>query len=486
MKPPLFLLGCACGAAILAYQVAHAYLWFGGQGLGGGPFLKQLFQSPSGDLTRYYAVTQLVIYSLIGFASIAWFLPERRKPASTGAQPKPAGAGPSLASIAPALPLLLPLLLAHPTWADDSERRYVVVGVRADAPPFSSVVGIGDKDVYTGYLIDLCQQIFAPHPDGHERYRMVTSEVTVYDRFERLRRDTRDPWQPGMPLADAKIDLLCDPVTLRYSMEASEPRLARRTDGIFSPMVYVTGVTYLERSRGGTGPAVLGFVGNTTAGKVALQACERDAFRRRDTGARIDTQSVAACRDDLDSAEQRYRREIDTMRRMGAEGRPWAVPRDLNCTEGTTYKYCIFLDYDSLADWFCAAREDEAKFYFGDRDLIVAQVEMRQKSGVCDGVNSDAPFYSYEPYALVSSPVDPDLARFVQRRIYEIFSDRATALALFAGNFEGKAMSVPLASLFLLNGTEDEMTTRAPDRCRNCSPPPVSHPPEAPIRQSAR
>ena len=60
------------------------------------------------------------------------------------------------------------------------------------------------------------------------------------------------------------------------------------------------------------------------------------------------------------------------------------------------------------------------------------------------------------------------------------------ARQLFAGNFEGKAMSVPLASLFLLNGTEDEMTTRAPNRCRNCTPPAVSHPPEAPIQQSAR
>ena len=69
---------------------------------------------------------------------------------------------------------------------------------------------------------------------------------------------------------------------------------------------------------------------------------------------------------------------------------------------------------------------------------------------------SDQPFYSYEPYALLISPADSDLVKFVQRRIYEIFSDRSEALGLFASNFEGKAMSVPLANLFLLNGVEDE------------------------------
>ena len=139
---------------------------------------------------------------------------------------EPAGAGSSWGAIPPALLLLGPLLIAIPSRRTTATARYVVVGVRSDAPPFSSVVRIGEKETYAGYLIGLCQQIFAPHPDGHEQYRMVTSEVTVYDRFERLRRDPRVQWRPGQPLAGAKVDLLCDPVTLRYSME--DKRTARR------------------------------------------------------------------------------------------------------------------------------------------------------------------------------------------------------------------------------------------------------------------
>ena len=120
------------------------------------------------------------------------------------------------------------------------------------------------------------------------------------------------------------------------------------------------------------------------------------------------------------------------------------------------YRFCLFRDHSSAARWFCTAPQTEAVYYFGDKDLILGQVEALEKAGRCDGVNPDGPFYSYEPYALLISPVDSDLVRFVQRRIYEIFSDRSEALGMFASNFEGKAMSVPLANLFLLNGVEDE------------------------------
>ena len=72
-----------------------------------------------------------------------------------------------------------------------------------------------------------------------------------------------------------------------------------RTDGVFSPIVYVTGVSYLERSVAGTDTTVLGFVGGHTTRKIALEACERDAFRERArSGNQSDAPSIPACATD--------------------------------------------------------------------------------------------------------------------------------------------------------------------------------------------
>ena len=73
--------------------------------------------------------------------------------------------------------------------------RDVVVGFRADAPPFSAIKQIGSGRRYEGYLVDLCTRIFAS--DQRERYRMVKTEVTADDRFARLLRREEDRWQPG-------------------------------------------------------------------------------------------------------------------------------------------------------------------------------------------------------------------------------------------------------------------------------------------------
>ena len=70
-------------------------------------------------------------------------------------------------------------------------------------------------------------------------------------------------------------------MTLRYASEVEEPIGARRTDGIYSPIIYVTGVSSWSAAGAAPGTPVLGFVAGTTTRKVVLQACERDAFRER-------------------------------------------------------------------------------------------------------------------------------------------------------------------------------------------------------------
>jgi hypothetical protein len=357
------------------------------------------------------------------------------------------------------------LLAAAPTAASGQARptevrpRDVLVGFRADAPPFSSIKRVGDEERYEGYLVDLCNRIFTP--DRSERFRMVKTQVTATDRFARLAHGVGERWRPGEPTADAKVDLLCDPVTLRYASESEEPEGARRTEGIFSPIVFVTGVSYLERSIGGLRTPVLGLVAGTTTRKVVLQACEHDAFRERARfGTQSDAKAIGACETLLDDAREKFREarlEHPSPERLDpiCNGDDYGS-LGIDPEKAPGYRFCLFTDHTAAAEWFCTAQPEAALYYFGDKDLILGQVEARTKAGTCDVEVSDQPFYSYEPYALLISPSDPELIKFVQRRIYEIFSDRSEALGLFASNFEGKAMSVPLANLFLLNGVEDE------------------------------
>ena len=333
------------------------------------------------------------------------------------------------------------------------EPRPVLVGFRADAPPFSSIKRVGEEERYEGYLVDLCNRIFTP--DRGERYRMVKTQVTSADRFARLarsrggalaarpadrRRQDRSPLRPG-----------------HAALRLRERRAGRRAAhgrSLLADRLRHRGLLSWSAASAASIRPVLGFVGGTTARKVVLQACERDAFRERARfGTQSDADAIRACAADLENARDKF----DTARR---QGRDRSVPMCNDDappdSEPSGYRFCLFANHTAAAEWFCMAQPNGALYYFGDKDLILGQVEARAKAGKCDVQASDQPFYSYEPYALLISPADSELVKFVQRRIYEIFSDRSEALGLFASNFEGKAMSVPLANLFLLNGVEDE------------------------------
>ena len=132
----------------------------------------------------------------------------------------------------------------------------------------------------------------------------------------------------------------------------------------------------------------------------------------------------------------------------------------MSCTGGSTtkYQFCAFENHQDLIAWFCDDPIETKRYYFGDKDIIVGQLDAwLDAGGLCEKVTGDYPFRSYEPYALLISKVNPGLVQFVQRRIYEIFSDRDQIVSLFTANFKGKAMSTPLANLFNLNGVEDKL-----------------------------
>ena len=474
-------LGVLTALAVLGYLVAHTYFWISQvvdpPFCGNGGFFLELFRpriwmdgTSLAWCSRWYGLTSLVLYSLLAFLAVTVLIPkQRRQPsgrtrrAAASRRPSqevmPAGAAAprhGTAAVLLVTVLILTLTVGNALGQDREAAtpdspvsmvtdRTAVVGFRSDTPPFSYLRQFGDEKRYAGYLAQFCNLIFAG--DATHAWTMVATTVGAHDRFERLVRHPDEHWTAGQPIDDdTKVDMLCDPITLRYSAELSERPGASRTDGIFSPIVYVTGVSHLARSSGGSN-ASLGFVAGTTAGRVAVEACSRDGLRIRDQSAGFDPDTVENCRKSAARAEEM----------------PF-VPGVAGCQRihfdfaKAEYELCAFNSHTALIEWFCSKEVTSKRFYFGDKDLIIGQYEAWQEAGhVCDGVTTDYPFRTYEPYALLISKVNPDLVQFVQRRIYEIFSDREQVLGLFAGNFRGKAMSTPLANLFNLNGVEDKL-----------------------------
>ena len=139
---------------------------------------------------------------LIGFLSIACFLPDRqlrtaardRRPPPRRAHRRPRRVPAAVAASSPASSW--PPAIGHGRQrVRRSGPRDVLVGFRADAPPFSSIKRVGEEERYEGYLVDLCNRIFTP--DRSERYRMVKTEVTSADRFARSREARRSAGGPA-------------------------------------------------------------------------------------------------------------------------------------------------------------------------------------------------------------------------------------------------------------------------------------------------
>lgn len=195
--------------------------------------------------------------------------------------------------------VLLALLPLSGAWAE--ERKVVNIGFRDDTPPFSFKDSDPDSlRPFSGYLADLCFDIFA----GSERYRVKAIQVAANDRFERLRPPdgtapsaeeivmqavaavravtvtVKSALGLAVPVAIAAkshppepIDILCDAVTMRFSDRE------RSGSGIYSPIVFASGVSFLETPSRSVRDVAIGYVQNTTARDVARKMCEIDYFK---------------------------------------------------------------------------------------------------------------------------------------------------------------------------------------------------------------
>lgn len=435
--------GLACAALVLGWMVAHLVYWPLSNCDPGRNWLS------SGGCFRGYNVTDFIVYAFAGFFAAGVFARPARSVTKAIAN---RGASVALSGSVAAV-LAVMLVSAFPSGAfaqgaDDgsiqlgAERKKVIVaGFREDAEPFSYRLGEGRDRRFKGYIAQLCYKIFESSD-----YSVVSVAVTPEDRFRRLRDKHSPAYDPDGAEADQKIDILCDPVTLRFS----DPDA--RADGIFSPLVFASGVSYLlRRSRLADSATYLAFVANSTAPSVARVACQIDLFG---VGGGGDPSS-----------------DCDPERNAGCPGDPESRLR----ARQPGYRFCIFPTHTKLIEWFCQAGGDLGYqiAYFGDREIIVSKLSTwaEQKGCPMSWIEQRYPYYTYEPYALLISKADADLVQFVQRRIFEFFSHRSEAISLFTTYFPGVQMSPTVANLFLLNGVTEEKFFRLPPQENKSSQP---------------
>ncbi|MBW9114657.1 hypothetical protein JNB88_13475 [Rhizobium cauense] len=383
-------------------------------------------------LYRFYNLTDLIVYFTVVFVAVtnaAW--PASRQvtesnPAHQRTRER-LGLVRTAASFLSVVTVTLMLAaLSSSAFAQETGRQLpmtepttVRAGFRADAEPFSYKAGPLSTQRHRGYVADLCYSIFANSP-----YHLEEVEVTATNRFDSFRTNT--------PREKTQIDILCDPTTLRFW------RNNETIDGYFSPIVFVTGVSYLVRrvsgSRAGTDFA---YVENTTAEQVAVRACEVDLF----------------------GVNSSVGQSKDCTKRIGdcsnSTGITWKTP---------PVRLCYFETYNALTEWFCTQQLGRQQVYFGDREIIQAKFDSWRTARDCheQDVERFAAFYTYEPYALLVSRDRPELARFVQRRVYDFFSHRSKAIGLFTTYFPDVQMSPMMANLMLLNGIDEPMYDTVP------------------------
>ncbi|WP_314187949.1 hypothetical protein [Paracoccus yeei] len=131
----------------------------------------------------------------------------------------------------------------------------VAIGFRTDIAPFSYQKQGEDPRPFHGYLADMCFDIFT----ADARYVVKAVPVNASNRLEFFEQ--------------SKVVMLCDAFTMRFSERG------RSSNGIYSPIVFVSGVSYLQTTSRLIDSISLGFVLDTTSRDVALKTCQVDHFR---------------------------------------------------------------------------------------------------------------------------------------------------------------------------------------------------------------
>jgi hypothetical protein len=342
-----------------------------------------------------------------------------------------------------------------------NRNRVVYLGVRTNAEPFSYKAGKGQEDVglaYRGYSVDMCYQILEA-----AGYQVEFVRVTVQDRFQLIRKEA--PGDGNWTNTDKRhpvVDVLCEPTTLRFN------RSIEKSKGIFSPIIFATGVSSIMRSSHApyASDTYFAYVEGTTAGFVADKACTSDMFALYDEQqpSRTDCEpDVKPIYESFRDGRMLYVKNCDptTVRASSVNH------KDADGDSTARYYVCAFENHDDAIEWFCKFSDDSLNariVYFGDQEIIRAKLASARAKGRCPekGIEEQSTSYTYEPYALLMSNTDPELVQVVQRGVYDFFSHRSKATGLFSTYFPGAEMSQVLAYLFLLNAVEREEYFQVP------------------------
>ncbi len=559
----LFIFGLANMGLIALFWDLHLAFWEI-SACREGTSLLQTVLTNLGDTEclRHYGGIEFLILSLLALVSAWWFIPigdgeewrqERRDTTSvprTGAMPTAIGL----------LAACILLGASDPAQAQDG-RKEVRLGFRHDAQPFSYHVGKNGDGQYKGFLVLLCQRIF----DDDEWDKTIVP-VTVTNRF--------CSFSPKGEACDTSnwdgehVDVLCDPTTIRFDA------IDGRNEGVYSPIVFVSGVSFMKRSiEENPKDVVIGYVAGSTAEDAAEYACKSDLFKV-DVDRRLHQDGCASIGGDVNSSYRKHVRSemerllkenVDLQRQwFGGDASDKSYLTKLKIEEKVTekvdqiyetddgfsaglvksrtlfpdekaqgasdtqrlyqlaglaelhrdfsadldqrhigkcqrillsdrltkadgkpvfgeqrYYSCAFESHTEAIEWFCSKdkmqieKPREAgsadatptgfdphsveRVYFGDRDIILAKLNTRDDDGECaKQATTTQEAFTYEPYALLIDRTKPELIRHVQRRVYEIFSDRKEILGFFTASFGEKRMAKTLADLFLLNAVERE------------------------------
>ncbi|EJJ24517.1 hypothetical protein [Rhizobium sp. CF142] len=523
-----------CAASVLLLSIAHSWFW-------DPRWPSDCFKATTiatAECSRRSDTLSRLILTVLAFLA-SWNLGQ------PGFSRTRRQIGRRWAELACAVMMAATFALSAPVFARD-----VRVGFRDDIEPFSYLVNDEHgKPHHIGYLADLCHEIFS----GGE-YTIEEVSVTAAERFKLVN---------GKPVGDKKpVEVLCDTVTMRFSGSSisangdggdADGRSNRNWNSIYSPIVFASGVSYLDRSsreattRGGD--VLIGYVSATTAADVALKSCQVDLFKtlaptqrkaiyercrfldaaaatqRRiqmlPESATLSASGQAVLKRALQSAriladleiqpkaqatsflplpsQVMARKLLDTLKEIcppKKEGRE-ADPESAACKAALTanldklelavtdplcpssnpaakkedpddkdkdkkswreYHFCPMEDYRQLIQWFCGPSTGVRPIFMGDRELILGKLDSWNARNTPCSVEqpTGAEYLTYEPYALLVNRSDPALVQFVQTRVYQIFSHRSTATALFASYFPDRSMSPALAYLFLLNAVDPE------------------------------
>ncbi|NKL04078.1 hypothetical protein [Rhizobium leguminosarum] len=262
-------LGFLSAICVFISQAVHLAFWTGGQScISDAAFLTDLFAS--GCFVQYSGLDLFIMPVLAFLAAVVFGNPH---PAARPAQHQQSTRAVDVAKVfSPALVVLIFGLQVPDAVAQEAPTKQdVMVGFRDGVEPFSFKVSAdggrqaGPQPIYKGFLADLCYWIF----DGGD-YSVKEVPVTALNRFEEMK--------------GGKIDVLCDPVTMRFSQSVDpvtlRPTQRDRVDaGVFSPIVFATGISYLQRRNRTLGSSVLiGYVEGTTAENVLGDLCKVDLF----------------------------------------------------------------------------------------------------------------------------------------------------------------------------------------------------------------